>query len=240
MTNIRILLNFESHGEDITSFTSKLKTFGFSIQDDLAAHSPKRKTHDLVMVSNARARSRVKLINIDQCPCISIKNPIPKGASVIADKYYRDCFIDILKTFWTFYKQPLPIKVLFIDDKVEFVTPFVNYLRDKGLAAEYVTDSTQAIEFARRFQPHLMIVDLLMRPPSGEEIIRFAISEPELKGIPIVVKTAYRSNDELKGQYPVKIGDRVRLFPAYSEDTDFPFVIAKVVNLLCARFKRMK
>jgi len=91
-------------------------------------------------------------------------------------------------------------KILVVDDE-EDVTDLVAYhLRAKGWQVETLTDPTRILEISRKFEPDLMILDVMMPGLDGLQITRLFKADPALRDIPVVLLTARaEEEDRVKG-----------------------------------------
>lgn len=62
-------------------------------------------------------------------------------------------------------------------------------LRTRGHVATGARSGSQAIELAQQLQPHVIIVDIVMREGGGLDIARAIKSDPMLAMIPIIALT---------------------------------------------------
>jgi DNA-binding NtrC family response regulator len=64
------------------------------------------------------------------------------------------------------------IKVLLVDDEVEFVTTLAERLRLRELKVDTVFDGTQALAFIAKTEPDVIVLDLKMPGLHGIEVLR--------------------------------------------------------------------
>ena len=64
------------------------------------------------------------------------------------------------------------IKVLLVDDEVEFVTTLAERLRLRELTVDTVFDGTQALAFIAKTEPDVIVLDLKMPGLHGIEVLR--------------------------------------------------------------------
>jgi len=87
--------------------------------------------------------------------------------------------------------MPQKTKILIIDDGVDFAELAKGYLEDTGeFDVCLETQAKEGISQARRFQPDLILVDIVMPEIEGPEIVRQLKEDPELSKI----KVAYFSS----------------------------------------------
>jgi PleD family two-component response regulator len=83
------------------------------------------------------------------------------------------------------------MKILIIDDEPANVALLEEILVENEYTRfESVTDSKQALDVCKNFQPDLVLLDLLMPPPNGFTILERLRSETNETFFPIVVLTA--------------------------------------------------
>lgn len=64
------------------------------------------------------------------------------------------------------------IKVLLVDDEVQFVDTLAQRLRLRDLKVDVVYDGSQALEFLRKTEPDVIVLDLKMPGLHGIEVLR--------------------------------------------------------------------
>ena len=78
-------------------------------------------------------------------------------------------------------------KILVIDDEPDAITYIETVLADSGYDPISTTSPTKAINLAKSEKPDLILLDLIMPDKSGISLFGELKSDPELKGIPVVV-----------------------------------------------------
>lgn len=90
------------------------------------------------------------------------------------------------------------MKILIVDDEPVNVALLEEILIESEYTRfESVTDSRQALEVCRKFQPDMVLLDLMMPPPDGFAILERLRAETQETFLPIVVLTA-DTNEESK------------------------------------------
>lgn len=90
----------------------------------------------------------------------------------------------------------LRMKILIVDDEPANVALLQEILiEDSYTRIEAVTDSKQALAVYEKFEPDLILLDLMMPPPDGFAILESLRSEREETFLPVVVLTADTSEE---------------------------------------------
>ena len=82
-------------------------------------------------------------------------------------------------------------KILVVEDNALNIKLFCDLLAAHGHEPEGVTDSREALEAARAFQPDLVITDIQLPYVSGLELMEMIRGDESLKDVPIMAVTAY-------------------------------------------------
>jgi len=85
-------------------------------------------------------------------------------------------------------------KVLIADNELPHARVIGLNLRMSGYEVDVVGDGAAAVQRAREWQPHLLIVDLLMPRLDGYDVIRELKTRPDTEGIPVLMLTGLRSD----------------------------------------------
>lgn len=96
-------------------------------------------------------------------------------------------------------------KILIVDDEEGFTKLTKLTLTDYDICEE--NDSSRALDAARRFQPDLVLLDVMMPNFDGGDVAAQIRAEPALQNVPIVFLTAIVTETETKrrptlGGYP--------------------------------------
>ncbi|MEO5773615.1 MAG: response regulator [Sphingomicrobium sp.] len=81
--------------------------------------------------------------------------------------------------------------MLIVEDNALNIKLFCDLLAAHGHRPEAVTDSRQALDAARAFEPELVITDIQLPHLSGLELIRQLRADEKLSEVPVMAVTAY-------------------------------------------------
>jgi two-component system cell cycle response regulator DivK len=87
-------------------------------------------------------------------------------------------------------------KILIVEDNALNIKLFCDLLAAHGHQPEAVTDSRNALEAARSFEPDLVITDIQLPHVSGLELIRLIRNDEKLSNTPIMAVTAYSARGD--------------------------------------------
>jgi two-component system, cell cycle response regulator DivK len=87
-------------------------------------------------------------------------------------------------------------KILIVEDNALNIKLFCDLLAAHGHQPEAVTDSRNAIDAARAFEPDLVITDIQLPHVSGLDLIRLIRKDEELSNVPIMAVTAYSARGD--------------------------------------------
>jgi len=82
-------------------------------------------------------------------------------------------------------------KILIVEDNALNIKLFCDLLAAHGHQPEAVTDSRNALDVAKQFEPDLVITDIQLPHVSGLELIKLLKADEQLSGVPIMAVTAY-------------------------------------------------
>ena len=82
-------------------------------------------------------------------------------------------------------------KILIVEDNALNIKLFCDLLAAHGHEPEAVTDSRNALDKAKSFEPDLVITDIQLPHVSGLDLIRMIRSDEQLAQVPIMAVTAY-------------------------------------------------
>ena len=87
-------------------------------------------------------------------------------------------------------------KILIVEDNALNIKLFCDLLAAHGHQPEAVTDSRNALDAARSFDPDLVITDIQLPHVSGLDLIRMMRKDEKLAGVPIMAVTAYSARGD--------------------------------------------
>jgi two-component system, cell cycle response regulator DivK len=88
-------------------------------------------------------------------------------------------------------KEAILAKILIVEDNALNIKLFCDLLEAHGHQPEAVTDSRNALDVAREFDPDLVITDIQLPHVSGLDLIRLLRADKQLAEVPIMAVTAY-------------------------------------------------
>ncbi|MGH7271410.1 MAG: PAS domain S-box protein [Polyangiaceae bacterium] len=100
--------------------------------------------------------------------------------------------------------------VLVVDDDTVSRHVLIQVLANAELAHLAVGSGTEALEQIERVAPSIVLLDLVMPPPDGYEILRILRSRPETRDLPVVVLTALEGDEEIARVFEAGADDFVR------------------------------
>ena len=103
-----------------------------------------------------------------------------------------------------------PVEILLVEDDPGDVRLTRESLQDDKLwnKLNVVKDGVEALEYLRRegafegaTRPNLILLDLNLPRKSGLEVLREIKADPDLRGIPVVVLTSSKAEEDVRGTY---------------------------------------
>lgn len=90
-------------------------------------------------------------------------------------------------------------KILVVDDDVPLAESMKISLEDTGnFEVELVHFSPSALEVAQRFQPEVVLLDIVMPGLDGGDVLAQFQQDPLLKEVPVIMVTALVANDDVE------------------------------------------
>jgi CheY-like chemotaxis protein len=83
-----------------------------------------------------------------------------------------------------------PRRVLVVDDNLEAIQSMAMALKEMGHEVQFAINGFAAIEIARAFHPHVVLLDIRLPEFRGDDVARQLKCEPGPEGISIVAITA--------------------------------------------------
>ena len=87
-------------------------------------------------------------------------------------------------------------RILIVEDNALNIKLFCDLLAAHGHQPEAVTDSRNALDAARQFDPDLVITDIQLPHVSGLDLIRMIRKDQQLASVPIMAVTAYSAHGD--------------------------------------------
>jgi two-component system phosphate regulon response regulator PhoB len=120
-------------------------------------------------------------------------------------------------------------KVLVVDDEMDVASLVAYHLRAADYTVETLCDPVGVVDFAKKFLPDLIILDVMMPKLSGIQVCRLLRDSAQLKLIPVFFLTAR-----------VEEGDRIQGMEAGADDyISKPFSCKELVLKVKALFRRL-
>lgn len=97
-----------------------------------------------------------------------------------------------------------------VDDDAVSRHVLASALRTASLEGAFVGSGSEALEFLARTRPSLVLLDLVMPPPDGYDVLRAIRELPSGGEIPVVVLTALDADDEIARAFEAGADDFLR------------------------------
>lgn len=88
------------------------------------------------------------------------------------------------------YEIPKKNKILIVEDEVAIQQVLSFFLKHNGFETLAVSDGQEAIRVIPEFEPHLILLDLIMRPVSGWEVLHWLRANGLVPPLPVLVMSA--------------------------------------------------
>lgn len=82
-------------------------------------------------------------------------------------------------------------KILLLDDNLDIVQIVEEVLSYEGFDVHATIKSTQFLQIAERYQPHLIILDYILADGNGGDLCRAIKAHSALRHIPVIIFSAY-------------------------------------------------
>lgn len=86
-------------------------------------------------------------------------------------------------------------KVLIVDDNAESTKLLEKIIKGAGYISQYVLHSKECIPAILKFQPDLILLDIMMPHINGITICKFIKSDPNFKKIPVLIVSSLTDAD---------------------------------------------
>lgn len=91
-------------------------------------------------------------------------------------------------------------KILIVDDEPNIVMSVEYLLKKEGFVTDTASDGDAAIDKVRSFNPHLVLLDVMMPKKSGFEVCEILRADTAFSGLKIIMLTAKgRDTEQAKG-----------------------------------------
>jgi PAS domain S-box-containing protein len=100
--------------------------------------------------------------------------------------------------------------VLVVDDDTVSRHVLIQALASADLPHVAVGSGSEALQQIEKVHPSLVLLDLVMPPPDGYQVLRILRARPETKDLPVVVMTALDADDEIARAFEAGADDFVR------------------------------
>jgi DNA-binding response OmpR family regulator len=81
-------------------------------------------------------------------------------------------------------------RILIVDDQIESCRPLAVLVRYLGHKGDYATSGAAALDYLRKHQPDLLILDVMMPGIDGLEVLRCLRADARYAGMPVVMFSA--------------------------------------------------
>jgi two-component system, OmpR family, response regulator VicR len=108
-------------------------------------------------------------------------------------------------------------KILLIEDDEAISRVYSDSLTDAGYEVSLAYDGEEGLEKAKKLQPDLILLDLLLPKMDGIEVLKEMKKEESLKNVPVIVLTNLVNNDKISEA--VALGSKIYMVKSnYSVD----------------------
>ncbi|GHO66705.1 hypothetical protein KSC_055970 [Ktedonobacter sp. SOSP1-52] len=97
-------------------------------------------------------------------------------------------------------ESPAKHRILVVEDEAAIQQVLCFFLEHNGFATQAAYNGQEAINLIPQFRPHLIILDLVMRPVSGWDVLHWLHSHQTNPSIPVLVLSALVNlSEQLQG-----------------------------------------
>lgn len=94
-------------------------------------------------------------------------------------------------------RLPMKTHILFVEDDASLRKSYAYILEKAGFAVSRAHSGEEAVDMARRIQPHLLLLDLVLPGIDGFEVCRRLQNDPRLEGMFIIMLTGKSMEEEI-------------------------------------------
>ena len=123
-------------------------------------------------------------------------------------------------------------RVLVVDDELDMRTFITTLLETSGFKPLSARDGTEGLMLARKHNPSLVILDIMMPRESGITMYRALRNEPDLKDIPVIMLSALAKKTFLHSQSVLDAykGEKIPEPQAYIEKPPEPDELLEAIE----------
>ncbi len=97
-------------------------------------------------------------------------------------------------------EKTAPVRILVVEDDADIRQILCVYLKYSGFEVFSASDGSEAIMLIEQSAPHLLVLDLMMRPVDGWEVLHWLRAQRLSPPLPVLVLTAlYRLDEQVHG-----------------------------------------
>jgi two-component system OmpR family response regulator len=101
--------------------------------------------------------------------------------------------------------MPEKKRVFIVDDDEVVLQSLKRMLELSGFEVSATNRSIDAVDRIKAFNPHVILLDLLMPVIGGLEVCELLNQDPELQGIPVIVVSALAGQTDVKKAYKLGV-----------------------------------
>lgn len=90
----------------------------------------------------------------------------------------------------------MPLTILIVDDEPGISLSVSDYLQLSGYSVVTAANGKQALEMLNRYQPHLLITDIVMPEMDGYDLVRQVRQQPAFRLLPVIFLTGRNKTKE--------------------------------------------
>ena len=100
-------------------------------------------------------------------------------------------------------------KIIVVDDDLDICELLDMKLRQSDYDVRTAQSGVQALEMMRDLQPQLVILDIMMPAMSGMDVLRQMRSEEAIAGIPVILMTSKRQEQDVNTGFALGVVDYI-------------------------------